>query len=142
MFFLVKNSHVKRKREPVRCLVATANSFVPKVKGEVFAHFHAVAVKRHSSMRNWLFGLPGRFFFSPCVKENDVHALDFALHLSRLFRPQWVWTFRVRLFSSLNTCLINVKVLFALFPKFSQNLKTFLCRIHREIASGQLHDSK
>jgi hypothetical protein len=34
----------------VCCRDATAISFVTKVWGEVFAHFHAVAVKRHSSM--------------------------------------------------------------------------------------------
>jgi hypothetical protein len=34
--------------------------FVAKVRSEVFAHLHAVAVKRHSSMRNGLFDLPGR----------------------------------------------------------------------------------
>jgi hypothetical protein len=28
------------------------------------------------------------------------------------------------------------------FPKFAQNLMLLLCRIHREIASGQIHDSK
>jgi hypothetical protein len=39
---------------------ATATSFVAKVRGKVIAHFHIVTVKRHSSMRNWLFGLPGR----------------------------------------------------------------------------------
>jgi hypothetical protein len=33
--------------------------FVAKVRGEVFAHFHAVAVKLHSSICKWLFGLPG-----------------------------------------------------------------------------------
>jgi hypothetical protein len=26
------------------------------------------------------------------------------------------------------------------FPKFAQNLMLFLCRIHREISSGQIHD--
>jgi hypothetical protein len=36
----------------VRCRDATASSFVVNVRGEVFAHFHAVAVKRNSSMRN------------------------------------------------------------------------------------------
>jgi hypothetical protein len=36
----------------VRCRDATASSFVAKVLGEVIAHFHAVAVNRHSSMRN------------------------------------------------------------------------------------------
>jgi hypothetical protein len=35
------------------------SSFVAKVRGDVFSCFHAVTVKRHSSMRNCLFGLPG-----------------------------------------------------------------------------------
>jgi hypothetical protein len=45
--------------------------FVAKVRGEVCAHFHAVAVKRYSSMRNWLFGLPGRILYeqSPCCQR-------------------------------------------------------------------------
>jgi hypothetical protein len=34
--------------------------FGAKVWSEVFAHFHAVAVKHHGSVRNWLFGLPGK----------------------------------------------------------------------------------
>jgi hypothetical protein len=43
--------------------------------------FHAVAVKRHSSLRNRLFGLPGRIIYEQAidVKENDEHALDFDL---------------------------------------------------------------
>jgi hypothetical protein len=44
----------------VRCRDATASCFVAKVWAEVFVHFHAVAAKRLSSMRNRLFGLPGR----------------------------------------------------------------------------------
>jgi hypothetical protein len=56
----VKKSLVKRKRETVRCRDATASSFVAKGRGEVFAYFHAVTVEVHSSMWNWLFGLPGR----------------------------------------------------------------------------------
>jgi hypothetical protein len=51
----------KRKCETVRC-DAAASSFVAKVRGEFFAHFHAVAVKSRSSMRNWLFILSGRIF--------------------------------------------------------------------------------
>jgi hypothetical protein len=47
----------KRMCETVRCRDATASSFVAKVRGEVFAHFHAFAVKLHSSMRNGLFGI-------------------------------------------------------------------------------------
>jgi hypothetical protein len=41
---LVKNSVMKRKCETND---ATASSFVAKVWGEVFANFHAVALKRH-----------------------------------------------------------------------------------------------
>jgi hypothetical protein len=41
----------------VHCCDAIASSFVAKVRSEVFTHFHAVAVKCHSSMRNGLFGL-------------------------------------------------------------------------------------
>jgi hypothetical protein len=54
--------------------------------------------------------------------ENDEHALDFALHLSHLFRSQWVWTFRVRLMlSSSNACLIMARVSASLFLRFAQN---------------------
>jgi hypothetical protein len=51
----------KRKCETVRCRDATASSIAAKVRGEVFAYFHTVAVKCHSSMQNRLFGMPGRF---------------------------------------------------------------------------------
>jgi hypothetical protein len=50
----------KWKCETVRWSEATASFFIAKVWGEAFAHFHEVAVKRHSTMCNWLFGLPGR----------------------------------------------------------------------------------
>jgi hypothetical protein len=49
---LVKNSMVRRKCKLVRCRDATVISFVAKFRGEIFAHFHAVTVKRHSSMQN------------------------------------------------------------------------------------------
>jgi hypothetical protein len=60
---------------------ATASSFVAKVGGEVFTHFHAVVMKRHSSMWNWLFGLSEQILYeqSPWCqndKENFEHALD------------------------------------------------------------------
>jgi hypothetical protein len=59
LFFGKKKSLVKRKCETVCYHDATASSFVAKVQGEDFANFHAVAIKRQSSMRNQLFGLPG-----------------------------------------------------------------------------------
>jgi hypothetical protein len=58
-----EDSHVvfgkKKKSETVHCCDATASSFVDKVQAIVLAHFHAEATKCHSSMQNWLFGLPG-----------------------------------------------------------------------------------
>jgi hypothetical protein len=79
---VVKNSLVKRKWENVRCRDTTASSFVAKVRGEVFSHIIAVAVKRHSSVRYLLFGLPGWILLnSPFdIKEKIEHALGFALH--------------------------------------------------------------
>jgi hypothetical protein len=53
----------KRKCETVCCHDATASNFVGKVRCEVFAHFHAVTVKCHSSMQNWLLGLPVRILY-------------------------------------------------------------------------------
>jgi hypothetical protein len=63
----------------------------------------------------------------PLMSKNDKHALDFALHLSRLFRCRWVWTFHVWLMlSSPNACLIIAWFSVALFPTFTQNLMLFL----------------
>jgi hypothetical protein len=45
------------------CNDATASYFVAKVRGEAVAHFHAVAMKRHSSLRNWLFCLSERILY-------------------------------------------------------------------------------
>jgi hypothetical protein len=44
-------------------LDATASSFIVKVWGEVFAHFHAVNVKLRSNMQNELLGLPGQSLY-------------------------------------------------------------------------------
>jgi hypothetical protein len=80
---------LKKKCETMRCYDATTSSFVAKVCHEVFAHFHAVGVKRHSSIWN-LTVWAARTIFCVTnphdVKENDEHALDFAFYLSRLFR--------------------------------------------------------
>jgi hypothetical protein len=39
-------------------------------------------------------------------------------------------------------CLIITRVSVALFFRFSQNVMLFLCLTHREIASGQIIESK
>jgi hypothetical protein len=49
----------ERKCKIVSCHDATISSFVIKVWGEVLTDVHTVAIKCHSSMQNWLFGLPG-----------------------------------------------------------------------------------
>jgi hypothetical protein len=55
------------------------------------------------------------------VKENEEHALGFALHLSRNFQSRLVWTFHVRLMlSSPNACLIIARDSVAIFPRFAQ----------------------
>jgi hypothetical protein len=59
ILFLVKNALVKN--EVWEGVLSWCNSqfFCYQVWVEVFSHLHAVAVKHHSSMWNWLFGLPG-----------------------------------------------------------------------------------
>jgi hypothetical protein len=60
------------------------------------------------------------------VKENDEHALGFALHLSRLNRTCHS-IIRVRLMLSFPIArLIIAKVSVALFLRFGQNLMLFL----------------
>jgi hypothetical protein len=76
MLFLVKNFLVKKEVETVRCRDARASSFVAKVRGEVFSHFHAVVCGIDClAFQDKLFD----------AKENDEHALDVASHLSRSF---------------------------------------------------------
>jgi hypothetical protein len=56
-YFWSKIPWWKRRCETVHCRDATASSFVAKVQGKVFTHFHAVTVKCHSSIWKWLFDL-------------------------------------------------------------------------------------
>jgi hypothetical protein len=103
-----------------RCVCdARASSFVAKFRCEVFAHIYPVPVKGHSSMRNWLLGLPGRIL---CGKW---------------WTCSWLCSSSVSHF-----CLIIARFSVALFPIFAQNLMHTRCQDHREIASGQIHDSR
>jgi hypothetical protein len=67
------------------------------------------------------------------------YALDFAVSP---FLYRWVWTFRARLFSSLNACIIIARVSIAVLQRFLQNLMLFLRQIHLEIISDQIPFSK
>jgi hypothetical protein len=90
------------------------------------------------------------------VKENDEHALDFPLHLSRPFQSRQIWAFPLR---GLLLCLRVIAVNPALIT--SDNPGQEWCVIGgelmqllvdagmlptsdqlSEIASGQIHDSK
>jgi hypothetical protein len=72
----------QRKCETVHCHDAAASSFVTRIQGKVFAHFHSFAVKRHSSMQNWLFSLPGRIL---CENPLDVKGnYEYALCIKRI----------------------------------------------------------
>jgi hypothetical protein len=55
-----KNPWWKRKCEMMRFRDETVSCFVAKFRGEVSVQFHVVAIKYHSSKRNWLCGLLGR----------------------------------------------------------------------------------
>jgi hypothetical protein len=117
MLFLVRNSLVKRKYVKVRC-DATASSFVAKVRGEVLARFHTVAVKVTVVCGIGRLACQDEFFVNNPfhVKEHDERALDFALQLSRLFSLPALnrachSNIRVRLMlSSPNACLFTARV--------------------------------
>jgi hypothetical protein len=91
----------------VRCLDATASSFVTKLRGEAFVHIHAAKCGIDC------FTCQDEFFVDhPLdIKENDEHALDFAFHLSLLFSVPVILDFprTVRAFSP-NSYLIIVRV--------------------------------
>jgi hypothetical protein len=100
------------KCETVCCHDATASSFVPQVQSKVFAYFHAVAVKLHSSMQNWLFGLPGQIF---------LWTIPLLFTCLATFQSQWVYTF-------------SIWIIFP-FPKHLSNHRKGLHRISSEICT-------
>jgi hypothetical protein len=129
------------------CYNATASSFVAKLWGEVFVH---VTIKHHDSMWNCLFGLPGWLLFNqPLCGEDDEHFIDFALHLSCLFRS-WLVVFPIwGLLLYLRVITINPA------PVTSDNPGQEGCNVRgdlmhtgcsfsifRGITSGQIHHSK
>jgi hypothetical protein len=125
MLYLVKNSLVKSKCETVHCCDATESSFVAKV--QIFAHFHAVWPARTSS----LWKIPRchiKWWACPWLCSSTVSPFSVSVTLDF---P-----------STAHACLIIERVPVELFPRFTQNLMLFLCRIHCEIVSDQTHDYK
>jgi hypothetical protein len=102
-------------------------------------------MKRHSSLRNWLFCLSERILYehspwyrrklcvcswlcsSPVLPSSVSVSLDFPCTAHAIL-PE-------RLSN-------HSQGLHCTFPGFAQNLILFLCWIHHEITSGQIHDSR
>jgi hypothetical protein len=75
------------------------------------------------------------------MSKNVEHDLNFALHMSRFVGPG---EFGLFLYGP-NACLILARVSVALLFEISIKFDThfpFLYRIHCEISSGLIHDSK
>jgi hypothetical protein len=129
----------------LHCRDATVSSLATEVQEEVLAYFHAVSVERHNSMRIWMFGLPGRILCeqSPrCQRKWWVCSWlcssllsPFSISVSFDF-PSTAHAFFPERLSN------HLKGLRPIFPRFPQNLMHTRCRIHRQIPSGLLHDSK
>jgi hypothetical protein len=106
--------------------------FCRRSSGRSLLTFTSSRRKSYGTVRNWVSCQGKSFVNNPLkVKENDEHALDFALTQSRLFGSRWVWTFGVRLMLfSPSAYLIIARVSVTVFPRFVQLLMLFLCRIH------------
>jgi hypothetical protein len=108
---VLRDSYCFGKRKTALCCVVTANYFVLKVRGEDFAHFDAVAMKRQSNMQNSLLGLPGRILCeqSPWCQRKlwasswccSSPATPFSVSVMLHFRSNNRLRF---MFSSPNTC--------------------------------------
>jgi hypothetical protein len=135
----------KRKCEMMHCHDTTATSFVAKVLGKVFSHFHTVVVERYSGMQNWLFSLLGWILCEqfPWIQWERWACSWLCSSPVSPFRSRWVWTFLVQLIlPSPNACLIIARVSITPVFRFAQNLMLFFWQIHGETASDQIHFCK
>jgi hypothetical protein len=80
------------------------------------------------------------------VKENYKHALDFALHLFAFLvcpKPSMPFQHQCMAHASFpEHLLIIARASITPFPRNAQNLMHTHCWFYREIASGQIQDSK
>jgi hypothetical protein len=81
----------KRECETARYHDATASFWLPKFNAKSL-QFHEVTVKHHSSMRNWLFGLPGWILCeqSPDITENESTLLILLFTCRAVFQSRRV----------------------------------------------------
>jgi hypothetical protein len=160
-YFWSKFPWWERKYETVCCCNATDSSFVAKVRGEILVHFHAVAVKRHSSMKLNLnyWGVHPVARVSSNVnkplKLNVWPARNNPWCHIKLWACSWLCSSivspfsvcpdlacysntRVRLMlSSPNACLIIIRVSVVFFPRFAKNLRTLAV-----VSIAKLHQAR
>jgi hypothetical protein len=143
--FWSKSIWWKRKCEAVQCHDAIASSFVAKVQGKVFSYFHAITVKCHSSMQNWVFALPGQILCeqSPWF-QRQLLACSFLFTCLAFFGlSEFRFPNQTPMHGScLHACLIIVSISNALFPRVAQNLMYTCYRSHHEIASSRILNPK
>jgi hypothetical protein len=78
VIFFIKNDPGEKESEMVPCHYTTATSFVAKFRGEVFAHFHTVTVKRHTVRGIDCLARQGLILCEQCpqVKENQLSSVS------------------------------------------------------------------
>jgi hypothetical protein len=76
----------KKKCQTMRCRDATASSFVAKVLSEVFAHFHAVALKVTLNYI-YLLACQGEFFVKIPFISKEIYSMVLAVVLMCLAFP-------------------------------------------------------
>jgi hypothetical protein len=141
MLFSVKNPLVKKEMWDGELLWCNSQFlFIAEVRGEVFARSHSVVLKRHSSMWNWQFGLPGRILYEqfPWCQRKVMNmlltllftclAFFFSVSVSLDFPCTALTFFPGHLY---NNCQ---DLLSLIFPGFAQNLDAHL----REITDTRL----
>lgn len=92
--FKSKISCSRRQCEMVSCRCATTNYFVTKVRREIFAHYHIIAIRCHSSIRNWLFGLRKTILYEgfPWCRSKWWAYFRLCSSWARLFWSRKFWT--------------------------------------------------
>jgi hypothetical protein len=101
----------------LRCRDTTSGPFIAKIRGEVLAHFQAVAVKVTVIRGIDCLACQDKFFVNNLldVKENYEHALEFVFHLSRLLVSVSLDFRALLMLSSSNARLIIVRGSIAYF---------------------------
>jgi hypothetical protein len=137
MLLWVKNSMGKKEVWDSVFHDAVSSSFVAKGWGQSLCTFLQSRHKHHSSMHNWMFGLP----------ENDECTLHFGVHLSHLSWSRWLQNFPFKLLGIAHAFFPehvsnHSRGLHCTFSEICEKMMHTHCWIHHKIASGEIHDYK